>query len=164
MLRSFGLCLIKCVTYHSGWRPHGIVTHFIRQSPKDRSITIMYKKSERFHLIETMNGYFSVKFIYSEKTKKFCEIIPLLLTVGTVVKSKGKISQNFVAFSEYMNFNFQTLCHNHKEKARKRALRSNGIRNQLQHQRGWSSGCTWLGTKLFATASYSRLTMEPKSF
>ena len=42
MLRSFGLCLIKCVTYHSGWRPRGIVTHFIRQSPKDRSITTMF--------------------------------------------------------------------------------------------------------------------------
>ena len=28
----------------------------------------------------------------------------LPLTVCTVVKSKGKISQNFVAFSEYMNF------------------------------------------------------------
>ena len=35
---------------------------------------------------------------------KFCEIFPLLLTVCTVVKSKGKISQNCVAFSEYMNF------------------------------------------------------------
>ena len=45
-----------------------------------------------------------VKFIYSEKAAKFCEIFPLLLTVCTVVKSKGKISQNFVAFSEYMNF------------------------------------------------------------
>ena len=46
-----------------------------------------------------------VKFIYSEKATKFCEIFSLLLTVCTVVKSKGKISQNFVAFSEYMNFN-----------------------------------------------------------
>ena len=45
-----------------------------------------------------------LKFIYSEKAKKFCEIFPLLLTVFNVVKSKGKISQNFVAFSEYMNF------------------------------------------------------------
>ena len=44
------------------------------------------------------------KFIYSEKAKKFCEIFPLLLTVFNVVKSKGKISQNFVAFTEYMNF------------------------------------------------------------
>ena len=26
-------------------------------------------------------------------------------TICTVVKSKGKILQNFVAFSEYMNFN-----------------------------------------------------------
>ena len=46
-----------------------------------------------------------VKFIYSEKATKFCEIFTLLLTVCTV-KSKAKISQNFVAFSEYyMNFN-----------------------------------------------------------
>ena len=45
-----------------------------------------------------------LKFIYSEKATKFCEIFPLLLTVCTVVKSKEKISQNFVAFSEYMNF------------------------------------------------------------
>ena len=47
----------------------------------------------------------SLKFIYSEKAAKFCEIFHLLLTVCTVVKSKGKISQNFAAFSEYMNFN-----------------------------------------------------------
>ena len=54
---------------------------------------------------------YPVKFIYSEKAKKFCEIFPLLLTVCTVVKSKGKISQNFVAFSEYMNFNINNpIC------------------------------------------------------
>ena len=46
----------------------------------------------------------TLKFIYSEKATKFCEIFPLLLTVSTEVKNKGKISQNFVAFSEYMNF------------------------------------------------------------
>ena len=45
-----------------------------------------------------------VKFIYSEKATKFCEIFTLLLTECTVVKSKVKISQNFVAFSEYVNF------------------------------------------------------------
>ena len=47
-----------------------------------------------------------VKFIYSEKATKFCEIFTSLLT-GTKYtqdKSKVKISQNFVAFSEYMNF------------------------------------------------------------
>ena len=47
-----------------------------------------------------------LKFIYSEEATNFCKIFPLLLTVCTVVKSKGKISQNFVAFSEYMNFTF----------------------------------------------------------
>ena len=46
-----------------------------------------------------------LKFIYSEKATKFCEIFPLLLTTVHIGKSKGKISQNFEAFSEYMNFN-----------------------------------------------------------
>ena len=45
-----------------------------------------------------------LKFIYSEKATKFCEIFPLLLTRVHTVKSKGKISQNFMAFSEYLNF------------------------------------------------------------
>ena len=36
-----------------------------------------------------------LKFIYSEKAKNFYEIFPLLLTVCTIVKSKGKISQKF---------------------------------------------------------------------
>ena len=45
-----------------------------------------------------------IKFIYSEKATKFCKIFTLLLTVCTAVKSKVKILQNFVAFSEYMNF------------------------------------------------------------
>ena len=45
-----------------------------------------------------------LKFKYSEKATKFCEIFTLLLTVCTVVKSNVKISHNFVAFSEYLNF------------------------------------------------------------
>jgi hypothetical protein len=46
-----------------------------------------------------------IKFIYSEKATKFSEIFPLLLTTVHTVKSNGKSLQNFVAFSEYMNFN-----------------------------------------------------------
>ena len=45
-----------------------------------------------------------LKFIYSKKATKFCEISALLLTVCIVAKSKVEILQNFVAFSEYMNF------------------------------------------------------------
>ena len=45
-----------------------------------------------------------IKFIYSEKATKLCKIFPLLLTTVHTVKSKGKILQNFVALSEYMNF------------------------------------------------------------
>ena len=57
------------------------------------------------HVPLVFSGGPAIKFMYSEKATKFCEIFPLLLTVCIVVKSTEKISQNFVAFSEYMNFN-----------------------------------------------------------
>ena len=44
-----------------------------------------------------------IKFIYSKKATKFCEIFPLLFTTVHTVKNKEKISQNFVAFSVYIN-------------------------------------------------------------
>ena len=47
------------------------------------------------------------KFIYSEKATKFGKIFTLLLSYVLPVKSKMKILQKFVAFSEYMNFNGQ---------------------------------------------------------
>ena len=46
-----------------------------------------------------------VKFIYSEKAAKFCEISTNYLSYVLPVKQLVEISQNFVAFSEYMNFN-----------------------------------------------------------
>ena len=48
--------------------------------------------------------YGFIKFIYSEKVTKFCEIFTLHLSYVVPVKSKEKILQNYVAFSEYMNF------------------------------------------------------------
>ena len=52
-----------------------------------------------------------LQFIYSEKATKFCEILTLLLTVCTVVKSKVKISQNFVAFLKKKQKNFVKTIH-----------------------------------------------------
>ena len=58
------------------------------------------------------------KFKYSEKATKFCKIFPLLLTTLHTVKSKRKISQNLVAFSEYMNFTTKGyVVHTLKKKA-----------------------------------------------
>ena len=51
-----------------------------------------------------------LKFIYSEKATKFCEISTFLLSVCTVDKSKVEILQNFVAFSEYTNFTCSCTC------------------------------------------------------
>ena len=48
-----------------------------------------------------------LNFKYYEKATKVCEIFTLLLSYVVVVPVKSKpvkISQNFVAFSEYMNF------------------------------------------------------------
>ena len=47
-----------------------------------------------------------LKFVYSEKATKFCEIFTLLLSYVVQVKSKVNISQNIVVFSEYINFKY----------------------------------------------------------
>ena len=52
---------------------------------------------------------YCLKFICSEKATKFCEIFTFLLTGTKLDKSKVNISQNFVAFSEYMSFNYIIL-------------------------------------------------------
>ena len=45
-----------------------------------------------------------LKFIYSEKATKFCEIFILLLSYVVPFNSKVEISQDSMAFSENMNF------------------------------------------------------------
>ena len=45
-----------------------------------------------------------VKFVYSEKVRKFCEISTVDLSFEVTVKSTVEVLQNFVAFSEYVNF------------------------------------------------------------
>ena len=52
----------------------------------------------------TKNIQEELKFIYSEKATNFCEISTVDLSYVVTVKSMVEISQNFVAFSEYMNF------------------------------------------------------------
>ena len=56
---------------------------------------------------------YMIKFQYSEKATKFCAISTLLLSYVVPVKSKVEISQNFVAFSEYMNFNNAYILQGH---------------------------------------------------
>ena len=51
--------------------------------------------------------FFFLKFIYSEKATKICEITIVDLTGTKQDKSMVEIFQNFVAFSEYLKFNVQ---------------------------------------------------------
>ena len=50
-----------------------------------------------------------LKFKYSEKATKFCEISTLDLSYVVTVKSTVEISKNFVAFSQYMNFTYSFI-------------------------------------------------------
>ena len=45
-----------------------------------------------------------LKFVFYEKATNFCEISTLRLSTVHTDKIKVEILQNFVAFSEYMNF------------------------------------------------------------
>ena len=55
--------------------------------------------------ISAIENWSSIKFIYSEKATKFCKISSVDLSNVVPVKSTVEISQNFVAFSEYVNLN-----------------------------------------------------------
>ena len=49
----------------------------------------------------------SIKFIYSEKATKISRNLPLTFDDSTYSQKLGEDLQNFVAFSEYMNFKVQ---------------------------------------------------------
>ena len=55
-----------------------------------------------------------LKFVYSEKATNFRKISTLLLSTVHTDKSKVEIFLNFVAFSEYMNFNDKSTFVNFK--------------------------------------------------
>ena len=83
-----------------------------------------------------------IKCIYSEKATKFCEISTLLLSYLVPVKIRAENPQNFMFFSEYMNFKIlETLqrlplyC-----RAYRSSRSSNGSRSKQQQQFG---GCNY---------------------
>ena len=90
-------------------------TNFMVATPKKVSNIYLPSSAFRNWLNLKLNtqsislNWDSLKLIYSEKAKIFCEIFPLLLTVCTVGKSKVEILQNFVAFSENTNFTNKKL-------------------------------------------------------
>ena len=62
------------------------------------------KKQDPSLFTKTLYVIERLKFIYSEKATKFWEISTIDLSYVVTVKSTVEILQNFVAFSEYMNF------------------------------------------------------------
>ena len=84
-----------------------------------------YTSLNMSHWIEilSLGAFLQLKFIHSEKATKFFKFSTLLLSYVVLVKSKVEISQNFVAFSEYMNFKFNfrktltTLCSSWRQRS-----------------------------------------------
>ena len=52
----------------------------------------------------------NIKLIYSAKATKVCKMFTIDLSYVVPVKSTVEILQNFVVFSEYMNFNIEECC------------------------------------------------------
>ena len=55
-----------------------------------------FRKQSKLRVQVFIQNELNVKFIYSEKPTKFCEISSLDLTVLHTVKSRVEISENFV--------------------------------------------------------------------
>ena len=72
-----------------------------------RAIYLLSQQNLKYYVAQQAVLPLCIKFIYSEKATRFCKIFTLLLSYVVPVKSKVKISQRFVAFSEYMNFTYQ---------------------------------------------------------
>ena len=101
-------CFLNCQNLTTKLMIHKTcVFHFaflgiFRQKPfSDESVDFWHRpiwKLDKWGLhISHQNA---LKFIYSEKAIKFCEVFILLLTTVHAVKSTVKILQNFVAFSK----------------------------------------------------------------
>ena len=71
------------------------------KNSKTELLVICITTAKKWRTIDFFNSLL-LKFIYSEKASKFCEIFTLLLTTVHTVKS-------MVAFSEYMNFTYKTV-------------------------------------------------------
>ena len=86
-----------------GQNGHGLLSRKTWNYPVEYSMAILIFGHVLllFEIIWLLLEHQLVKFTYSEKVTKFCEIFTLYVVP---VKSKVKILQNFVAFSEYMNF------------------------------------------------------------
>ena len=75
--------------------------------PFQKKINNIKQKNTVIQNCSSYSHELQLKFPYSEEVTKFCEIFTILLTTVHTVKSEVKILQNFVAFSEYMNFKVQ---------------------------------------------------------
>ena len=114
--------LEKIVVFHSRWETTGIDALYtqlwllwviLHEHEPTTAMLLPPRRPKISKTLISLSG--CINFIYFEKATKFWKIFTLLLTGTTEDKSKVKILQNFVALSEYMNFNVEILI---EEKSR----------------------------------------------
>ena len=112
-------------------------------------------KAWKSHIVSTLSFLLCKVYIFwellricklSEKATKFCQISASLLSNVVPVKCMGEILQNFVAFSEHMNFNEKETIHDDR-KMKKESYGLMASKNQmwLQEQIDFTlEGLPWL--------------------
>ena len=87
-------------------RLHGTTHHYIIIDFPRYLIKVDTNSNMKYNeFVQYSSKIVNLNFMYSEKATKFWKIFTLLLTGTIEDNSKVKISQNFLAFSEYLNFN-----------------------------------------------------------
>ena len=101
-------CSVSLIVQHEGSQTREPTYSFCTRVSSAKLRLKSKHNSLKVHCTSLFVELFSFNFIYSEKATKFCEIFTLLLSYVVPVTSKVNVSQNYVAFSEYMNFNSPT--------------------------------------------------------
>ena len=102
--------------------------------------------------------YFTVKFIYSEKATKFCEISTLFLSYVVQIKSKVEISQNFVAFSECMNFT--RAC---SPPCKHSTKKSNSQASAVLYFFAYYYQTPWISCRITCSCLWSKILLRPEA-
>ena len=68
-----------------------------------------FSECPTFNSVSPQMYMYILKLIYSEKATKFREISTVDLSYVVTVKSTVELSQNLLAFSEYMNFKLKIV-------------------------------------------------------
>ena len=110
LIGSIKIDFATFLEFHEKYKLRKLLEKLEAEEPDEETKLKIYKAMDidgdglisEFEFKQWAKKTLQVKFIYPEKALKFCKISTLFLFYVVPVKSKVEISQNFVAFSEYV--------------------------------------------------------------